>query len=172
MPRMTDQQARERAALIKAVSTVTKVEPQKFAQNIHNTLIACREHGLNVEDSVKDLELDLRTMHVYTTTSDKWGNWIDRKHRLTPKQQETILTFLTFSLTAGMEVGMFDLKPHEAKLGRPAQRPKAKPNPERVAGQPKGLREDFLDEVEEACKGERMAKHIDNVLDEIGRETK
>ena len=117
-------------------------------------------------------------MHVYTTYRDKWGMWIDRKVKLTPKQQATLLAFLSFSLTAGMEVGMFDLKPHEAKLGRPAQRPKAKPNPERVAGQPKGLREDFLDQVEEACndskqsKGDRLIKRIDNVLDEIGRETK
>ena len=138
MPRMTDQQIKERARLTEAVSLVTKVEPRMFASHIHNCLIACREHDLSVEDSIKDLELALRTMHVYTTTSNKWGDWIDRKVKLTPKQQATLLAFLSFSLTAGMEVGMFDLKPHEAKLGRPI-------------GHDKGLREDFLDQVEEAC---------------------
>ena len=140
MPRLNDAQARERARLTEAVSLVTKVEPMKFAQQIHNTLIACREHGLNVEDSVKDLELDLRTMHVYTTTPNKWGDWIDKKHRLTPKQQETLLAFLHFSLTAGMQVTMFD-----PDLKDTGGRPKAKPNPQR-------LKNRFLDQVEEACK--------------------
>ena len=80
MPRLTEAQAKERVALVTAVSTVTKVEPRMFAAHIHNCLIGCREHGLSVEDSIKDLELALRTMHTHTTYRDKWGMWLSLIH--------------------------------------------------------------------------------------------
>ena len=102
MTYITDQQNQERETLAVAISTVTKVEPREFANQIHhNVVVMMHEEGLTVDDTLERMEIVLHDIEIDALTGNNLDGWKYRTVYLTAKQQKTIHSMLELMLRMG-----------------------------------------------------------------------
>ena len=109
MPFVTDKQLEERKLLKKVVETVTKVEPMRWANEIHQRVLAYQTLTKSVDEMVKSLDNHLKLHSIRTCTGgDNVDGWKERNVELSETQRKKIVLAIELMLRTGGRFSGYD----------------------------------------------------------------
>ena len=108
MNRITEAQLAERKQLSNALKFVTTTDTPRLAEAIHQRLVTCQELNLDVESTLRQLEIELREFHAEVATATKYGDYRYRKVHLTERQQKCLMAWFEFTLSSGLKVSPYE----------------------------------------------------------------